>query len=174
MSYIFSNLRSSAYGAGGLGGCNAPSRENNSNIRAKVMSRSGKDTVNNLLFNILISLFSSRNSPNLLTDLCTTSQGGCYNAKNQHRNRGYAIYLQRCQGASNQTITPIGLYWWDACCSERQLTTEGKRPLSYHSLFYTCKYWQSRRWTLIKVWGQWPGGLCALGEIVFSCSPSKF
>ena len=23
---------------------------------------------------------------------------------------------------------------WDTCCSERQLTTEGKRPLSYHSL----------------------------------------
>ncbi|XP_068691425.1 zinc finger MYM-type protein 1-like [Montipora foliosa] len=26
--------------------------------------------------------------------------------KNQNRNRGYAIYLQRCQGASNQTIMP--------------------------------------------------------------------
>ena len=35
------------------------------------MYRSGKDTVKNiLLFNILIYLFSSRISPNLLTDLC--------------------------------------------------------------------------------------------------------
>ena len=39
---------------------------------------SGKDTVKNiLLFNILIYLFSSRNSPNLLTDLCTSSRDGC-------------------------------------------------------------------------------------------------
>ena len=43
------------------------------------MYRSGKDTVKNiLLFNILIYLFSSRISPNLLTDLCTTSRDGCY------------------------------------------------------------------------------------------------
>ena len=55
--------------------------------------------------------------------------------KNQNRNRGYEIYLQRCQGASNQTIAPTsGPYWRDTCCSERQLTTDGKRPLSYHSL----------------------------------------
>ena len=47
--------------------------------RAKPMYRSGKDTVKNiLLFNILIYLFSSHNSPNLLTDLCTTSWDGCY------------------------------------------------------------------------------------------------
>ena len=39
-------------------------------IRAKLMYRSGVDTVNNILLsNILIYLFSSRNSPNLVTDL---------------------------------------------------------------------------------------------------------
>ena len=43
------------------------------------MYRSGKDTVKIiLLFNILIYLFSSRISPNLLTDLCTASRDGCY------------------------------------------------------------------------------------------------
>ena len=39
----------------------------NNIIRAKLMYRSGKETVKNiLLFNILIYLFSPRNSPNLL------------------------------------------------------------------------------------------------------------
>ena len=43
------------------------SRGKNSIIRAKLMYRSGKETVTNiLLFNILIYLFSPRNSPNLL------------------------------------------------------------------------------------------------------------
>ncbi|CAH3142285.1 unnamed protein product [Pocillopora meandrina] len=57
--------------------------------------------------------------------------------KNQNRNRGYEIYLGRRQGASNQTITPTsGPYWRDTCCSERQLTTDGKRPLSYYSLVH--------------------------------------
>ena len=41
------------------------------------MYRSGKDTVKNtLLFNILIHLFSSGNSPNLLNDLCPTPRDG--------------------------------------------------------------------------------------------------
>ena len=67
-------------GRGGLGGLQPPlSEKKNSIIRAKLMYRSGKDTVKNiLLFNILIYLFSSRISPNLLTDLCTTSRDGCY------------------------------------------------------------------------------------------------
>ena len=61
------------------GGCSPPCRKEISIIRAKLMYCSGKDTVKNiLLLNILIYLFSSRNSPNLLTDLCTTSRDGCY------------------------------------------------------------------------------------------------
>ena len=52
---------------GGWGGCSPPSRGKNSIIRAKLMYCSGKETVKNiLLFNILIYLFSPRNSPNLL------------------------------------------------------------------------------------------------------------
>ena len=75
----------SAYGAGGLGGLQPPCRKKNSIIRAKLMYRSGKDTVKNiLLFNILIYLFSSRISPNLLTDLCTTSRDGCYYSELEH------------------------------------------------------------------------------------------
>ena len=77
---------SSAYGAGALGGrCSPPCRKKNSIVRAKLMYRSGKDTVKNiLLFNILIYLFSSRISPNLLTDLCTTSRDGCYYSELEH------------------------------------------------------------------------------------------
>ena len=68
------------------GGAAAPlSEKKNSIIRAKLMYRSGKDTVKNiLLFNILIYLFSSRISPNLLTDLCTTSRDGCYYSELEH------------------------------------------------------------------------------------------
>ena len=72
-------------GRGGWGGCSPPCRKKNSIIRAKLMYRSGKDTVKNiLLFNILIYLFSSRISPNRLTDLCTTSRDGCYNSALEH------------------------------------------------------------------------------------------
>ena len=76
----------SAYGSGGLGEAAAPPvGKKNSIIRAKLMYRSGKDTVkNNLLFNILIYLFSSRISPYLLTDLCTTSRDGCYYSELEH------------------------------------------------------------------------------------------
>ena len=75
----------SAYGTGGLGGLQPPPSEKNSIIRAKLMYRSDKDTVKDiLLFNILISLFSSRISPNLLTDLCTTSRDGCYYSELEH------------------------------------------------------------------------------------------
>ena len=66
-------------GRGGWGGCSSPCRKKNSIIRAKLMYRSDKDTVKNIsLFNISIYLFSSRISPNLLTNLCTTSGDGCY------------------------------------------------------------------------------------------------
>ena len=76
----------SVRGGGGLGGLQPPlSEKKNSIIRAKLMYRSGKDTVKNiLLFNILIYLFSSRISPNLLTDLCTTSRDGCYYSELEH------------------------------------------------------------------------------------------
>ena len=79
-------LRISVRGGGlGGGGAAAPRSEKNSIIRAKLMYRSGKDTVKNiLLFNILIYLFSSRISPNLLTDLCTTSRDGCYYSELEH------------------------------------------------------------------------------------------
>ena len=74
--------------AGGLGGLRplpSPRRKKNSIIQVKLMYRSGKDTVkNNLLFNILIYLFSSRNSPNLVTDICTTSRHGCYYSELEH------------------------------------------------------------------------------------------
>ena len=72
-------------GWGGWGGCSPPCRKKISIIRAKLMYRSGKDTVKNiLLFNILIYLFSSRNSPNPLSDLCTTSRDGCYYSELEH------------------------------------------------------------------------------------------
>ena len=72
-------------GREGWGGCSPPCRKKISITRAKLMYRSGKDTVKNiLLFNILIYLFSSRNSPNLLTDLCTTSRDGCYYSELEH------------------------------------------------------------------------------------------
>ena len=72
---------------GGEGGCNPspPIGKKISIIRAKLMYHSRKDTVKNiLLFNILIYLFSSRNLPNLLTDLCTTSRDGCYYLELEH------------------------------------------------------------------------------------------
>ena len=69
----------------GLGGCSPPCRKKNSIIPAKLMYRSDKDTVKYiLLFHILIYLFSSRISPNLLTDLCTTSRDGCYYSELEH------------------------------------------------------------------------------------------
>ena len=70
----------------GAGGAAAPPVGKKINIiRAKLMYRSGKDTVKNiLLFNILIYLFSSRNSPNPLSDLCTTSRDGCYYSELEH------------------------------------------------------------------------------------------
>ena len=69
----------------GRGRCSPPCRKKNSIIRAKLMYCSGKDRVKNiLLFNILIYLFSSRISPNLLTDLCTTSRDGCYYSELEH------------------------------------------------------------------------------------------
>ena len=76
----------SAYGAGGLGGLQPPPvRKKNSSIRVRLMYRSCKDTVRNiLLFNILIYLFSSRISLNLLADLCTTSRDGCYYSELEH------------------------------------------------------------------------------------------
>ena len=67
----------SARGGLGWGGYNTPCRKNNSIIRAELMYRSGKDTM-------VIYFFVSRNSPNLLTDLCTTSRDGCCYLELEH------------------------------------------------------------------------------------------
>ena len=87
---------SSAYGAGGLGGgCSPPSRGKNSIIRAKLMYRSGKDTVENiLLFNILIYLFSPRNLPNLLNDLCLTSRDGLLGVRTLNSAEGLGMIIK--------------------------------------------------------------------------------
>ena len=61
----------------GGGAAAPPVEKKNSIIRAKTVK-------NILLFNILIYLFSSRISPNLLTDLCTTSRDGCYSSELEH------------------------------------------------------------------------------------------
>ena len=75
----------SVRGGGGWGSSRPPVGKKINIIRAKLMYRSGKDTLNNiLLFNILIYLFSSRNSPNPLSDLCTTSRDGCYYSELEH------------------------------------------------------------------------------------------
>ena len=50
-------------------GCTIPCQKKSSIIRAKLMYRLGKDNKNILLFNVLMYLFSSCNSPNLVTDL---------------------------------------------------------------------------------------------------------
>ena len=60
-------MQSSAYGAGGL---KPPCRKKNCIIRAKLMYRSGKETVKNiLLFDILIYLFSNVTCKGLLAYL---------------------------------------------------------------------------------------------------------
>ena len=69
----------------GAGGAAASLSEKSGIVRAKLMYRSGKDSVKNiLLVNILIYLFSSRIWPNRLTDLCTTSRDGCYYSELEH------------------------------------------------------------------------------------------
>ena len=50
----------------------------------------------------------------------------------QKRNRRYKIYLQRCQGALNQTIKlTSGLYWPDTCCNKGQKTTFGSQFITH-------------------------------------------
>ena len=55
---------------GGAGGAVVLFGQNWCTVRAKTQEK------NILLFNISIHLFSSRNSPNLLNDLCPTSRDG--------------------------------------------------------------------------------------------------
>ena len=81
------------------GGCSPPCRKKNSIIGAKLMYRSGKDTVR-----------------------------------------------------------------WNTCCSERLLTTDGKRPLSYHSLLHMIVLTKLLVNFNFKVWGQWPGGFVCIGR----------
>ena len=88
----------------GAGGAAAPPvGKKKSIIWAKLVYCSGKDTVKNiLLFNILIYLFSSRISPNLLTDLCTTSRDGCYYSEFNSEN------IEFCQGTGSDNQDGAG------------------------------------------------------------------
>ena len=77
---------------GGAGG-------KNSIIRAKLMYRSGKDTVKNiLLFNVLIYLFSPRNLPNLLNDLCPTSRDGLLGVRTLNSAEGLGMIIETALG----------------------------------------------------------------------------
>ena len=61
---LFIGLNHLRTGGAGEAAASPVGKKKISIIRAKLMYRSGKDTVKNiLLFNILIYLFSSRNSP---------------------------------------------------------------------------------------------------------------
>ena len=63
------------------------------------MYRSGKDTVKNiLLFNILIDLFSSRNSPNLLNDICPTSWDGLLRVRTLSSAEGLGMIIKTTLG----------------------------------------------------------------------------
>ena len=63
------------------------------------MYHSGKDTVKNiLLFNILIHLFSSRNSPNLLNDLCPTSRGRLLGVRTLSSAEGLGMIIKTALG----------------------------------------------------------------------------
>ena len=72
-------------GRGELGGAAVPPVGKNIVLFGQNWCTVRAKTVKNiLLFNILIYLFSSRISPNLLTDLCTTSRDGCYYSELEH------------------------------------------------------------------------------------------
>ena len=64
-----------------------------------MMYRSGKDTVKNiLLFNILIYLFSPRNLPNLLNDLCPTSRDGLLRVRTLSSAEGLGMIIKTALG----------------------------------------------------------------------------
>ena len=72
-------------GGGELGGLQPPLSEKQEQYSGKTDVPFGqRHSKNILLFNILIYLFLSRNSPSLLTDVCTTSRDGCYYLELEH------------------------------------------------------------------------------------------
>ena len=117
------SVHSSAYGAGG---CSPPCRKKNSIIRAKLMYRSGKDTVKNiLLFNILIYLFSShfritvyytcgwltKSSVNFNQGLRATTRRFC-----AHWAKSYSAVLQ---ASTTSKLYEISMAWIVKCYQVR-------------------------------------------------------
>ena len=97
----------SAYGAGGLGGLQPPQSgkkvvlfgQNWCTVRAKTQGK------NILLFNISIHLFSSRNSPNLLNDLCSSSRHGLLGVRTFSSAEGLGMIIKTALGLELRMIS---------------------------------------------------------------------
>ena len=101
------------------------------------------------------------------------SQAFFFSAKNQNRNRGYEIYFQRCQGASNQTITPTTGALLSGETPAAANDSSQQTPKDHFSIIV---YYTSIDKVVSELQSRFEGNdqevLCALGEIVFSRSPS--